>query len=85
MPAAAQVLDERRLQRQRRVIAGDGHRADVGRAAPATRRRRSAPSRTTEMRRAFSVSCASGVMWPPATSTIVLPYSSTRASASVTI
>ena len=45
----------------------------------------SAPSRTTEMRLAFSVSCASGVMWPPATSTIVLPYSSTRASASVTI
>src|SRR5690606_621405 len=36
-------------------------------------------------RRDRSVSCASGVMCPPATRTIVLPYSSVRASASVII
>src|SRR5688572_9401796 len=42
-------------------------------------------SLTTATRRLFSVSCASGVMCPPATRTTVLPGSSTRASASVII
>src|SRR5689334_7321937 len=43
------------------------------------------PSRTTVTRRSFSVSAASGVMWPPLASVTVSPRSSTRASLSVII
>src|SRR4030095_7095938 len=42
-------------------------------------------SRIMEMRRAFNVSAASGVMWPLATSVTVEPYSMTRASGFVII
>src|ERR671930_25604 len=41
------------------------------------------PSWTTVTRLSFSVSCASGVMWPPRASITVSPRASTRASASV--
>ena len=58
--ALPQVLHDRRLQRERRVVAGDRHRAN--------RRGRSQICRlgigafaNDEMRRALSVSCASGV------------------------
>src|SRR3954469_13408307 len=43
------------------------------------------PSRSTETRRSFSVSAASGVICPPLASNTVSPRSSTRASVSVII
>ena len=83
--ASAQMRDDRRFQRNGRVIAGDRDRANVG----ARRQRRlvavAALSRRPIRVAAFSVSAASGVTCPPATSVTVLPYSSTRASASVII
>src|SRR5262245_13752673 len=41
------------------------------------------PVRTTVTRRSVSVSCASGVTWPPDASSTLLPGSIVRASASV--
>src|SRR3954468_10482686 len=43
------------------------------------------PSRTTETRRSFSVSAASGVIWPPLASSTVSPQASTRAAVAVII
>ena len=81
---APQEADEDRAQSDAGMVAGDGDRPDVGfRRQRRPRPSATCPSRSTVIRRSFSVSAASGVMCPPLASITVSPRSSTRASVSV--